>query len=199
MFSDKEDPNDKGVYKAMLRMPKDAPETKAFIASLQDHFDRGLAEEKASKGGRIKVHEDGIPWQDEEDKDTGEPTGNIIVRTKLKAYVFLKKTGKGFDQRPKVFDANRVPITDVPAIGPGSKVRVSGQVNCWYTSKFGMTLWLEAVQLLELVEMSGSRNKAEDYGFEDENGYSVGEAYPEGDDGTPDDEVPVAKGAKGQF
>ncbi|MCB9178987.1 MAG: hypothetical protein H6590_06155 [Flavobacteriales bacterium] len=190
-FANEADPNDKGVYKAKLRMPKDAPETKAFIDQIQGVFDQFLVEEKAKKGKTPKVHEDGIPWQDELDRETEEPTGNILVSCKLKARV-VTKSGRVFDQRVKVFDAKGKLIPDVPNIGPGSTVRVSGSINCWNPNKAGVTLWLEAIQLIDLVERNGDKD-AEGYGFGAEDGYE--------DDGGGEDTggFPVDPDAKGDF
>lgn len=185
-YAEEKDPDDHGVFKAMLRMPKDAPETKKFIAELQEHFDQFIAEEKAEKGKTPKIHPDGIPWADELDRETEEPTGNILVRTKLKAFVRLK-SGKGFPQRPKLFNANRDIIADPPAVGMGSTVRVSGQVNLWHTSKAGMTLWLEGMQILDLVERNKVRETADEFGFDNE------------DEDAQDVPFDVETGAKGNF
>ena len=173
-FADEKDPDDHGAYKAMLRMPKDAPETKQFIGRLEELFAQFVKEQEAEKGRKVKIHDDGIPWQDEEDRETGEPTGNILVRTKLKAFVRLK-SGKGFPQRPKVFNANRDVLSEVPAMGAGSTIRVSGQVNMWHTSKAGMSLWLEGLQILDLVERNKQRETADEFGFDNE---EVGDDVP---------------------
>jgi len=170
-FADESDPNDKGVYKAMLRLPKDDPSTDEFIQTLQSAFDDFLAEEERRTGRRVKVHEDGLPWSPEEDRETGEPTGNILIRTKLKARVAVKSTGKVFDQRPKAFDAKGKLIEEMPNVGPGSTVKIAGQINCWHTSKAGMTLWLEAVQILDLVEAGFGGGSAESFGFSELDGY----------------------------
>ncbi|QDP60617.1 MAG: putative helix-destabilizing protein [Prokaryotic dsDNA virus sp.] len=170
-FADETDPNDKGVFKAMLRLPKDDAQTDAFIDTLQAAFAEFVAEEERRTGRKIKVHEDGLPWSDEEDRETGEPTGNVLIRTKLKARVFVKSTGKVFDQRPKAFDTQGKLIPEMPAVGPGSKVKIAGQVNCWHTSKAGMSLWLEAVQIIDLVESNFGGDTADSFGFQQLDGY----------------------------
>jgi hypothetical protein len=170
-FADESDPNDKGVYKAMLRLPKDDPSTTAFIEQIRGSFEEFVSEEERRTGRKIKIHEDGLPWSDEEDRETGEPTGNVLIRTKLKARVVVKGTGKVFDQRPKAFDAQGKLIPEMPNVGPGSTVKIAGQVNCWHTSKAGCTLWLEAVQIINLVESNFGGDTAESFGFSELEGY----------------------------
>lgn len=178
-YADDKNEHDLGEFKARLILPKDAPGTKAFIGMLEGLWAQHLAEVQVTLGKKKpKVDDESLPWSDEKDRETEEPTGNVVIRAKLKARVELKNNPKKpyFDQRPKVFDAKGVLVATVPAIGAGSKVRLSGQVNCWHTSKAGMTLWLEAVQLLELVER-GSQS-ADSFGFDKEDGFTQSE-FPE--------------------
>ena len=109
-----------------------------------------------------------------------------------------KKNGETafFDQRPKVYGADKLPIVELPEIGSGSVVKVSGEINCWYAgSKYGMTLWLQAIQIIDLVERTGQRESAEDYGFGEEDGDCVAQ------DSFPDEasDEPVNTGATGNF
>ena len=122
------------------------------------------------KGKKLKVGDDSLPFTDELDED-GKPTGNVILKTKLKSRV-VKKDGTFFDQRPKVFDAKGVLISKVPQIGPGSTVRLSVSFNLYNTAiGAGLSLRLEAVQLLDLIE-KGSRD-AKGYGFGEEDGFEA--------------------------
>ena len=175
-FADDTDPNDKGVYKAMLRLPKEDPGTQEFLDGIRSVFDEFVAETERRTGRRVKVHEEGLPFIDEEDRDTGEPTGNVLVRTKLKARVSFKDTGKFFDQRPKAFDSAGKLIPEMPNIGPGSTVKIAGQINCWFTSKAGVTLWCEAVQIIDLVESNFGGDTADSFGFSQMDGYQAEES-----------------------
>lgn len=171
-FADQTKPNDKGEYKARLVLPKESAEAKAFLAKLESVWEQYYNETCTQQGKKkLKVDPENLPWADELDRDTDEPTGNIVFRFKLKARV-EKKDGTFFDQRPKVFDAKGTLIREVPAIGPGSRCRIAGQVNCWYTSKVGMSLWLEACQLIQLVERGGGKD-AGGYGFGAEKGFTA--------------------------
>lgn len=168
-YSDESDENDKGVYKAMLRLPKDDPDTLAFQDKIRGILDEFVAEEERRSKKRVKLHDEGLPWVDEEDRETGEPTGNILIRTKLKARVVYGDSKKFFDQRPKAIDASAKPIP-MPNMAFGSTIRIGGQVNCWHTSKAGCTLWLEVVQVIDLIERNDGLT-VDDYGFEAEEGY----------------------------
>lgn len=191
-FADEKDPNDLGKFSAKMILPKDEAATKKFIAELEAIYEQAYREECVKQGKKsLKCESDTKPWSDELGEDTEEPTGNVVVRFGLKARV-TTKSGKVFDQRPKVFDTANKLVTPVPAIGPGSRARIAGQVSIWYSSKFGMSLWLEGVQLHELVKRGGGRT-AEGYGFQEaEGGYTSEGAFQdavenaEGDEGNGD-------------
>lgn len=177
-FADDKNPNDLGEYKARLVMPKDSPECKKFLAEIEAIYEQGYQEACTVNNKKsLKTDDDySRPWDEEKDRETDEPTGNMVFRFRLGARV-EKKDKTFFDQRPKVFDSDLKLMSKVPPIGPGSKVQIAGQAHCWYTSKFGMTLWLEAVKLVELVEKTNGRS-ATDYGFgEEEGGYTEEGAF----------------------
>lgn len=172
-FSSATDPDDLGDYKARLILAKDSAEASHFRDQLETAWENFCEEVRRETGKKkLKIDPDLIPWSDELDKDTEEPTGNIVFRAKLVARV-KKRAGGHFDQKPTVFGADNVPLREVPNIGPGSKARLAGEIRCWRNeSKMGMTLRFKAVQLIELVE-SGSNMSAEGYGFaSDPSGYT---------------------------
>lgn len=187
-FSDAKDPNDRGEYKARIILPLSEASTQEFLSSLQSQFDEHVEETKRTlKKKKFNISDDNIPWAMEEDEETGEETGNVIIRTKLKARVVSKDGESFFDQRPKVFTPSGEVLTgeDIPAIGPGSTVKLAGQVNLWANAAKGpgMSLWMTAVQLFDLVERGGS-NDAEDYGFAvEEDSEALANAEAEGSDG----------------
>lgn len=185
-YADDTDADDLGEYKARLRLKTGSGACNKLIAELQAIFDRHCEETKALIGKKkLKMSEENLPWGPELDRETEEETGYTIFRTKLKARI-KKKKGGFFDQSPKVFDENGTPVAEVPNIGPGSVVRLAGQIHCWHnTAKgAGMSLWLEAVQLFELVEGFGQPKTAEGYGF----AVTKEETPFDADDGDDDDE-----------
>ena len=147
-FADETDANDLGDYKARIRLKKGEPSTEEFIAKLQGIFDQHVEETKARQNKKkLKMSDENLPWADEVDRETDEETGYVVFRTKLKARV-TKKAGGFFDQRPKVYSLENELLSEVPRIGPGSEVRLAGEILCWYNpgKGVGMSLWCQGVQ-----------------------------------------------------
>lgn len=84
--------------------------------------------------------------------DNDEPTG--------KYYVTFKTSDKF---KPNVFDKHGQPLTDAK-IGNGSKVRISYMENEYKAFGGGINLYLNAVQVIELVEFQSY--SAASYGFD---------------------------------
>lgn len=188
-FSDPNDPNDKGDYKARLVMEKGSPEQEKFQNELETIWNDHLAAVAAEKGKAIKalkIEDDHIPWVDEMDEN-GDPTGNVIYRVKLPA-CRKRRDGTPIEFRPKVFDAKGVLLKEVPNIGPGSEVKVGGEVYCYSKPKIGMRLCLNGVQLLKLVEGVGGKT-AGSFGFGEEEGFTDEESM----------EATMGAGAEGDF
>lgn len=176
-FADKNNPNDLGNYQVTVLLPKDSAATKKFLADLEEIMERHLQETMMKTGKKnLSYTDETRPYKDHVDRE-GNPTGFVAVRTKLKARV-VTKLGKVFDQRPKIFDTANNLLTAPPNIGIGSEGRVAGQVNCWFTSKIGVSLWCEGVQLHKLVERGG--NSPEGFGFKATgDGYTEEESFAE--------------------
>jgi len=94
-----------------------------------------------------------IHWDMKKDDNGGKhKTGMLAVRF---------KTGEQF--KPSVFDKfNRLMES---RIGNGSMVRVNYSPSAYKEFGGGITLYLNAIQVMELVPVSGSTNAA-DFGFE---------------------------------
>lgn len=170
------DPDDHGDFKARLILPKDSAEGGYFRDQLETVWEKFCEEVRQETGKKkLKIDPDLVPWSDEVDRETEEPTGNWVFRAKLQARV-KKRAGGYFDQKPQVFGTDNVLLQHAPNIGPGSKVRLAGEIRCWRNeSKMGMTLRLKGVQLIELVER-GSNMSAEGYGFATTEGFTDLEA-----------------------
>jgi len=98
------------------------------------------------------------PWKNEIIEETGETTGRFIIKFKSKYAV-------------NVFDALKNKIEfDSNKIGNGSKVRVSFSMQKYTQREGGLALYLNAVQVVNLVEYSGG--SAEDFGFDEVDGYN---------------------------
>jgi hypothetical protein len=105
--------------------------------------------------------------------DEGNETSEIIHKAIMKASGVSKKTGKPWQRTPSVFDARGKAIKPVPAIYGGSEGKLAVVARPYYVASdnvCGITLYLEAVQLLKLVK--GGDRSAGSYGFGEEEGYT---------------------------
>jgi hypothetical protein len=184
--------DDLGEYKARMVI-EDETAMGEFQAKLDDILERWVKEVKAGgadgkKHKNVKVTDDGRPYFAEIDPDSEEETGRTLFRFKLKRRV-VKKAGGHFDQRPAIYDAKRQKIEVDISPGAGTEARISGQVFKWYTAKLGagISLWLQGVQILKLVEGGGAPKTAEGFGFEaEEDGFEADPLQVEDTDGGDD-------------
>lgn len=110
------------------------------------------------------------------DRDTGDDTGNVEFKFKLKAKV-QKRDGTYYEQQPAVLDSKKVPVSGDTLIGNGSKVKVAFEPIPYVmasTKKVGVSLRLKAVQVIDLVEYGNSAASV----FDEEDGF-VASAAPE--------------------
>lgn len=181
-YGSDEYPIEGGAYSVQLVLS--AEEAKPLIDQLQPHY------EKALEDGQIKF--DGLPvaqrkkhgslkeqnfYTEEFDKETEEPTGNVIFKFKMKASGKDKKTGKPWSRKPAIFDAKGKPMIGVPSIWGGTTGKVSFEVSPYFVqgqAMAGISLALNAVQIIDL--RSGGGGNAESYGFGEEEGYEYDEA-----------------------
>lgn len=112
-----------------------------------------------------------------------DKNGDIVFKFKTKATI-TTKAGETIKRTVPVFDSKGKPI-DV-TIGNGSVVRVAFQIVPYWKSSTnnGLSLYLDAVQVIELVEYNGGAN-ADAFGFDvEEDGYVGGteNSFPEEED-----------------
>ena len=169
-YRDETNPNDKGEYKARLVLTPD--QAREFQATLEQMFEEFCARKEIEMRRKVKVGDDAMPWYAETDRDTGEETGNIIIRAKMKAAYVSKRTGQVVEQTPKVFDATPTPMVPIPPIGAGTRAKLNVTPSCWYNGGkgAGLTLYLNAVQVLELKEKGGGTT-ADAFGFDTAPGF----------------------------
>lgn len=157
-----------GEYSVKLLMNKE--EGQKFVdqvkAILRDAYKDQCALLKKDK---LKMAD--FPWKEEGD--------NIVVKFGCKAK-YTAKDGSVYEKRVALFDTKGNPVTDL--VGSNSVIRCSSNVYCWYTPLLGMgvSLQLNAVQVVELVAPSMNLS-ATAYGFSaEEEGYvSGGESFPD--------------------
>ncbi|OQW34838.1 MAG: hypothetical protein A4E20_01290 [Nitrospira sp. SG-bin2] len=180
---------DEGEYKVSLLLGgKEAEQMKTKIdAAIKVSVDAAKA---ANKGKKIKQAD--APYRADVDKE-GNETGLTMFNFKAKASGVKKKDNKPWTFRPAVFDAKKTPIPVTVAVWSGSEVKVAYQLKPFGESNYsptvgaGVSLALQAVQVIKLV--TGQGRDAAAFGFGEEEGEAVqaGEA-PAGGQDTTDEE-----------
>lgn len=176
----KEFPDEDGSFSIHLRLEEaDANKLKRMVASeieegkanMQEAFNC-LAVANRKKLGEPTWIEPGTV---EYDRETEEPTGNILFRFKTKAIYKDKKTGQIRKRKVPLFDSMQAPVKMRDEPGFGSLIKVSFTAEPYFvggTGKAGVSFYLNAIQILKL-NAAGERSAA-DYGFaaeDDEDGF----------------------------
>jgi len=184
-------------YKVDLVVDPKDPEVKKYVDKLEKTLDEkfeetqtALAEEKSAKKrkkAKSLARRDVFGYEENED---GEETGNIFFRYKLPYQVKSRKTGRVIKFRPRIFNGAGEYVENPPPIWSGSELKVSGEVRPYYmedNNEVGLSLRLNALQVISLVTPGGSTN-AEDYGFEaEEDGDDFGSVKKSDEDDDTDE------------
>lgn len=154
--------DDNGQYKCDVLVPE---------ADAQPLVDELTAIYKAHVGKAPKKSENSM-FEEALDKETGESTGDIKFKIRIKNRI-SKKTGKLWDRQPA--QVNRqgklMPKDAYVDIGSGSKVRVGFEAYEWIAAgKKGVSLQLTLVQIIDLKERTGGAADPNEYGFGQEEG-----------------------------
>jgi hypothetical protein len=195
--------NPEGVYSVDYRLSKE--KASELIEQIDAVYEEGY---KAAclKEKKAKLKRADKPYKDELDKVTGEETGNIIIKFKLKA-AYKAKDGSMIPQRPLVIDSRKQPV--VKSIGSGSTGRVAFDANPYCTPAlgFGLSLRLRVVQIINLVEYSGLPGNPMDLLGEVEDGFVESESTkentktqePNGDEAYAPEQMATAGETNGEF
>ena len=162
-------------------------EVRSFIAQLDVELMKAeqMAQDAANQAkGRSKGK---LPIKHDENygevyDDDGNPTGQFFIKAKAKAEG-ITNSGKAWKFRPTVFDSKGKPFPekDPPLIGNGSTGRIAITAYAYAAPiGYGVSIRLEAVQVINLVEYGGKT--AMDFGFAVEEGYSVDDPAPIGEE-----------------
>lgn len=158
--------DESGHYKVNLCLSKE--EAKPAIELINSHILAGIKALKEAKPNK-QVKQAPLPYHDELDDETGEPTGNVIMKFKSKAAY-----------KPAVFDAKGNMMAKHNIYG-GSIIKVSGSAAFYDSPSIGagVTLRLRAVQVIEYVEGTSGAGK---FGFGEEVGFTADESVAVNDE-----------------
>ena len=189
-------------YNVKLRLPADDPETLAFLAKVGKYAEKGrkhLLEQETEVLGTLNgsssnpktqkaykaqealveilsdIHTFKVPYSDEFDPETDEPTGNILVAVKSNASFKSRKTGEVISLAPKFYDsaAQMIQESAKPQIKGGSRICLNITLVPYAmatTANAGLSARINGVQVIKL---SGGGGDSGDSGFgAKEGGYS---------------------------
>jgi hypothetical protein len=151
-------------------------ETDALLARIAAEWEKSEESEKVAKGSKVEPYLGG----------SVNKNGDFEFKFKTKASYktsngdIVKRKVPMFDAKGRAGEFN---------LGNGSTIRVSFQFIPFYKSgkAFGVSLWMEAVQVIKLVEFGGSAGNANAYGFEETDGYDSEQvaSFPRSDEEIP--------------
>lgn len=121
------------------------------------------------------------PYQIVYDNETGDATGEVKFKAKMKA-IWRARDGRTGEQRPVVVDAKRQPLGKEIAIGNGSSVNVNVELVPYImqsTKAVGCSLRLKGLQVVNLVEYAsgGSMFDTVEGGFESTANAEIDDAF----------------------
>ena len=137
--------NPEGVYKTSLIVAAEAAEP--LMNMCKESF--------LSEYGQAKLAKANMPFAPELD-DQGQETGNVIFKFKSK-------------RSPKLYDAKGKAINKVLQVSSGTVAKVATAINPYATGiNVGVSLYLNDVQIIDLVEYGGAPKFGEEDGYEAE-------------------------------
>lgn len=166
-----------GDYEISVVFPK------SYTEKLKGMIDKVLAQAEESPEFKGKKFTRPLLGYQEKDEDDEVFKGATVFKFKMKPEGTNRKTGETFKRKVAVFDASKALVKDVN-IGNGTTVKICATIAPYHTSKtvHGVGLYMEAVQIIDLVEWTGEKS-ADSYGFEEEDGY-VADSPTSDDDAT---------------
>lgn len=186
-YGNKKFPKPDGEYSVQLVFDAESAGAKEMIEKLTPHYEAALAEAEEAfaklpvgtrkKLGKVSAND---LFTTLYDKETEEPTGEIMFKATMKASGVVKKDGprkgKKWTRSPIIFDAKGARMAKAPSIWSGTIGKVSAEISPYFipgTGAAGLKLNLEAVQIIDLV--SDGQRSASSYGFGEEEGYEYEE------------------------
>jgi hypothetical protein len=181
-FGNAKFPKPDGEYSVQLVVQNDSPEFKKLMSVLQPHYEEAMsiADQQfkelpvgtRKKLGSVKPNDLFTVLYD---KETEQPTGEVVFKATAKASGVRKKgpkAGSKWHFKPALFDAKGNYLKNVPDVWSGTKGRINVELSPYFipgTGAAGLRLQLVGVQIIELV--SGGQKSASSMGFEATDGY----------------------------
>lgn len=192
-YGTKEFPKKNGEYNVRLILEGKAAQE--LIAALQPEMEKAIAEAEekfaqlpVATRKRLKGVSPNPYYTEVFDKETEEPTGQYEFRFKTAASGVNKK-GERWERTVPIFDAKGKPVKNLKEIWSGTVGKVAYSVSPYFVAgsgAAGITLYLEAVQIIELN--AGGGRSASEFGFSEEDGFDSSEESRVFDDESTDDD-----------
>lgn len=171
--------NEEGEYAVQLLLPEDAPEVKALVKKLKDVYEEFRATLDDPK--KAKKEPETYGFSSDLD-DNGDETGYLVFKFKSKTGYTNKKGERVSLTAPALFDAKLKRLPAGTPIWGGTTMFVNFTPSAYFQGKnCGVTLRLNACQIIELVGGDNSSKAGSDFGFNSEEGYSVAPELEEND------------------
>lgn len=173
---------EEGEFHVRIRPNTNEPsytELVELATKVRDEFLEETTDElrRQKKGALIaKLHTVDVV-KEEIDRETAQPTGEMLIRAGMKHHITIKngpKAGQSFDKVPDFFNAQGARLKNPPRIGSGSELKLSVRIVPYLMPKdgeVGVSYQLEGVQILKLV--TGGQRSASDHGFGVEEGDTI--------------------------
>jgi len=179
-YGTKEFPKKDGEYN--VRLVLEGKAAQELIAKLQPEMEKAIAEAEekfaqlpVATRKRLKGVTPNPYYTEVFDKETEEPTGQYEFRFKTAASGVNKK-GERWHRTVPIFDAKGKPVKNLKEIWSGTVGKVAYSVSPYFVAgsgAAGITLYLEAVQIIELN--AGGGRSASEFGFSEEEGFEASE------------------------
>lgn len=148
----------KGVYDVTVLLDPKEETHAAFIHSIEEMYEKAISD-MAAEHKKPKIKRADSPIRPVTDKE-GNDLGTFKIKFKLAASGETKD-GRKYERKPALFGADGKPFTGV--VGHNAKVRVAFKPTAFFAAALGagLSLRLEAVQVLE----AGGQRGFADFGF----------------------------------
>lgn len=183
-----------GEYTATIKLTDaDSLELRQQIDALHEaQYEHAKAEllamkdKAAAKRKLDKLTKGALPYTEDLDKETGEPTGSFLFKFKMAAEFKDRKTGETRFMRPIIFNTAGRKAPDSTVINNGSVGKISGSISPYYidgTGAAGVSLKMEAIQVIK----SSKSFDADHFGFTAEDDGEEGGGDSSGEPFNPED------------